>query len=51
MAQKAFPNQNADVIDGQITEQFVQDQYNSNVGVDLIEYAPCKSMEALNLAK
>ena len=51
MAQKAFPRQNADVIDGQLTDQFVQGLHNSNVRVRLIEQAPRDSQEALTLAK
>ena len=51
MAQKAFPRQNADVIDGQLTDQFVQGLHNSNVRVRLIEQAPRDSQEALTFAK
>ena len=51
MAQKAFPRQNADVIDGQLTDQFVQCLHNINVRVRLIEQAPRDSQEALILAK
>ena len=51
IAQKAFPRQNADVIDEQLTDQFVQCLHNSNVQVRLIELAPRDSQEALTLAK
>ena len=40
LAQKAFPRQNADVIDGKLTDQFVQSLHNRNVKVRLIEQAP-----------
>ena len=51
MAQKAFPKQNADVIDGQLTDQFVQGLSNSNVRVRLIGQASRDSQEGLTLAK
>ena len=51
MAQEPFPKQNADVIDGQLIDQFVQGLHNSNVRVRLIEQAPRDSQEALTLAK
>ena len=51
MVQKAFLRQNAGIIDGQLTDQFVQGLHNSNVKVRLIEQAPCDSQEALTLVK
>jgi hypothetical protein len=51
MAQKAFPNQNADIIDAQIRDQFIAGIQNSHVRVRLIEESPNDSKDALALAK